>query len=167
MPTEELSLEQIEQMSAQAPKPVSTLEEVLDTRPPEEIEKELLAQAEKQALDEYNKLTPAQRSAINFKMAYPIFRQKVAGFSNKDLRRLVDSLVVGDLSKEKPNLKQPVQEALTIGQMLIDLRLIINGTKYLEDLEKVHAQAPSTEQLPVESTVTVERQRAEENTNNG
>lgn len=159
--------------------PKSTVEEVLENRSPKEVEKELLDQAEKQALDEYNKLTPQQRAAINFKMLFPAFQKAIYGFSNKELRKVIENLVIGDLSKDPPVVKKPVAEALKIGSMLIDFRLIINGTNYLEQLEKIHEQskidtasdATINQFAPGDVITTIEypeaEQTKEQNTNNG
>lgn len=127
---------------------ISTVDEALETRSPQEVEKDLLLSAEQQALDEFNKLSPQQRAAINFKMLYPTFRQSISKMNNKDLRRLTENLVLGNLTSETPKLKKPVSDALKFGQMLIDFRLIINGLDHLEQLEKIHAQSETSNNNP-------------------
>lgn len=120
------------------PVEMSTPEEVLDTRSPEEIEQEMVRNHEKAALEAANKLTPADQASIFFQNFYPMFKQRLTVLSNKDARRLIDAIVQWPLEDENPKFNSDTaREVFTLGIRLLEAKTIMRNTVELENMQKI------------------------------
>lgn len=152
---QELSPE-LELPVGQAPNP-GKLEDVLDTRTPAEIEAAMLKQAEDDATKAAKNRDPAQTAAIFFHLFFPEFQRKVMFLSNKELRRLVVS-IVGKGHQTMPDV--PTFKDKNAGaayKLALELQqakfMMVQGLE-LEALQKEHdAEAAK---LAAEATVSTE-----------
>lgn len=116
---------------------MSTPEEVLDTRTPEQIEQDLIKKHEQQALDAVNKMAPADIAASFFQQFYPLFKMRLAALSNKDARRVIDALVQWPLEDSNPKFNSDTaKEVFGLGIRLIDAKTIMRDTVEMEQIEQ-------------------------------
>ena len=116
---------------------MSSVEEVLDTRTPEEIEQELIKKHEEQALNSVNRMSPADISAVFFQNYYPMFKQALSTLSNKEARRVIDALVQWPLEDANPLFKtKEAQTVFALGIRLIDAKTIMRDTVELEQMQQ-------------------------------
>lgn len=116
---------------------MSTPEEVLDTRSPEEIERDLVQQHEQQALDAVNRMAPADVAASFFSQFYPLFKMRLSSLSNKDARRVIDALVQWPLEDSNPKFNSDTAaEVFGLGIRLIDAKTIMRDTVEMEQIEQ-------------------------------
>ena len=111
----------------------TTVEQVLETRSPVEVEQALLAAETQAAIKQAKNINPADTAAYFFQMMYPQFSSCVGSLSNKDARRLAQALVQFPLVDENPKFNSAdAQRAFSIGLRLIDAKLIMRETLHME-----------------------------------
>lgn len=116
---------------------MSTPEEVLDTRSPEEIERELVRKHEEAALEAASKLSPADQASIFFQNFYPMFKSRLSALSNKDARRVIDAIVQWPLEEENPKFNSnTAEEVFVLGTRLLDAKMIMRNVVELEQMQK-------------------------------
>ena len=101
-------------------------EDVLDTRSPQEIEAELMAKAEQEAIDAISSQPVDVVAASFFSMVYPMYRDRVNGLNAKDAKRVLEALIAYPLENDKPEFRNKSVEAVFgLGTQLLDAKFII------------------------------------------
>lgn len=104
----------------------STLEEVLDTRSPVEIEAELMRKAEQAAIDAISSQAPETVAGQFFQMVYPMYKERVNGLMAKDAKEVLDALIAWPLEIVEPKFRsKSVESVFSLGTRLLDARFII------------------------------------------
>lgn len=113
----------------------------LTDKTPQEIEAELIAQAEQAAIEREKTIAPEERAALTFQAGFPIFEQLVSDLNNKDLRRLCEALVQFPLLTNDPKFNdEKARQALGVGLNLIDAKYIMRMAVNIEQ-QMQHVQA--------------------------
>lgn len=147
-----MKLEQTEKPQPVAPNP-STLEEVLDTRSADEIEKELVLKAENAALEAAEKMPPEDRAAIFFQSLYPNFEASLHGLPRKELVKLCAALVHYPLEELMPKTAKGAQ-TLMLGLQLTDAKLVMRETIAIEERLKMQQKTKEEAQALANSATT-------------
>lgn len=122
----------------------STVEEVLDTRRPEEIEQELLKKEEQSAIDAIAKRPPEEIAAHFFSIVYPIFKSKLQGLMAKDAKLVIEALVGFPVELTNPTFRNEVSEQVfSLGSRLLDAKFIMQQAFELDRAKK--AEGSTTE----------------------
>ncbi len=140
----------------------SAPDEVLDTRTPEEIEKQFLDEAEAAATQAAMNRPPEETAAIMFHMFYPQFRNLLMGLSNKELRRVLAAIVGKGHSSEPETPLFHTQKAGTaykMGLELLSAKFMMIQKLELDAFEKAH-QEQEAKNLAAEAVITEERGEA-------
>lgn len=104
----------------------SSVEEVLDTRTPKEIEEELLRKAEQEALEAISRQPPEVIATQFFKMVYPMYKERISGLMAKDAKEVLDALVSWPLENDDVRFRSKSVEAVfSLGTRLLDAKFII------------------------------------------
>ncbi len=104
----------------------STVEEVLDTRTPEEIEKDLLEQEHRAAIEAVSKRPVEEIAAQFFAIVYPMFRAKLQGLMAKDAKQVIDALIAFPIEMQNPTFRNEVSEQVfSLGTRLLDAKFIM------------------------------------------
>jgi hypothetical protein len=140
--------EQEKTLNSQPAVDPSTPEEVLDTRSPEEIEKELLAKAEEDARLAAENRPPEETAAIMFHMFYPQFKNLLIGLSNKELKRLIKALI-GRGHQSEPDVPSFNDEktgaAFKMGTELLAAKFMMIQKLELDAFEKAQSEREARE----------------------
>lgn len=144
------------------PPTVSTPEEVLDTRSAEEIEADILRQAEedgKKFEEDVVNRDPAEIAAMAFHMYFPVFQNLTTGLSNKELKRLVNALVgKGHVSQpEIPKFKdKKAGEAYKMGLELLQAKFMMITRLEMNQLQEQINAAAENKDLNVRNNAEIE-----------
>lgn len=150
----EEDFEQVEKI-VQAPNP-TPMDQVLDTRSPQEIEAELVKQAEQASLDAAANMSPADRASMFFQAIYPQFEHKLHGLSKKELVRVCAAIVHYPIEEMLP--KTDIGDHIfQMGTRLIDAKLIMRETIAMEHLEELREKEAQAKELADNATVTFEQ----------
>ena len=118
----------------------SSVEEVLDTRSPQEIEQELLKKEQDSVIDAMSKRPPEEIAAHFFSIVYPIFKSKLQGLMAKDAKQVIDALVAFPIEVSNPNFRNEVSEQVfSLGSRLLDAKFIMQQAFEMDRTNKTES----------------------------
>lgn len=109
-------------------------EDVLDTRSPQEIEEELMAKVEQDAIDAISAQPIDVVAASFFKMVSPMYKERVNGLMAKDAKDVLNALILYPLELDKPIFRSKSVEAVfSLGSQLLDAKFVIIQANQIDD----------------------------------
>lgn len=144
---------ELEQPKAPNPTP---MDQVLDTRSPQEIEAELVKQAEQASIEAASNMSPADRASMFFQAMYPQFEHSLNGLNRKELIRLCAAIVHYPLEDIMPKTDAG-DRALQLGSRLVDAKLVMRETIAMEHMQELQDKEKAALHLANSATVTFEQ----------
>lgn len=137
----------IEETNSNKIENASSPEEVLDTRSPEEIEKELLEKEQKETIEAIANRPVEEIAAQFFAIVYPLFKSKLQGLMAKDAKQVIDALVAFPIEVSNPQFRNEVSEQVfSLGSRLLDAKFIMQQAVEMDrKIQAEQKQSSNTE----------------------
>lgn len=123
----------------------SKLEDVLDTRTPEQIERELVEKEEREVLEQLASRPPEEIAAQFFHMIYPLFKERVNGLMAKDAKKVIDALIAFPIEMDEPDFRNESSlNVFNLGTRLLEAKFIMQQSVEMDrriQAEKTHNEA--------------------------
>lgn len=112
------------------------VETLVETRTPEQVEADMIAAAQSEALAIAEGMSPADRASVFFQALYGQYEHKLNGLNRKELIRLCAALVHYPLEDIQPKTDFGMEQ-LAMGLRLIDAKLVMRETIAMEEREEL------------------------------